>query len=39
MNIDPMDAAQRYKERIVGPYRGVLPEDAVASIEEQLSGA
>jgi arsenite-transporting ATPase len=39
MNIDPIDAAGRYKERIVGPYRGVLPDEAVASIEEQLSGA
>ncbi len=39
MNIDPLLAAQEYKERIVGPFRGVLPEDAVASIEEQLSGA
>ena len=28
-----------YRERVVGPYRGVLPAAAVASIEEQLSGA
>ncbi len=39
MNIDPMDAAERYKERILGPYRGVLPDESVAAIEEQLSGA
>ncbi len=39
MNIDPVDAAERYKERIVGPYRGVLPDESVAAIEEQLSGA
>jgi arsenite-transporting ATPase len=39
MNIDPVQAAAEYRERIVGPYRGVLPEDAVQSIEEQLSGA
>ncbi len=39
LNIDPEAAARDYRERVVGPYRGVLPEAAVASIEEQLSGA
>ncbi len=39
MNIDPEAAAQAYRERIVGPYRGVLPDATVRSIEEQLSGA
>ncbi len=39
MNIDPVQAAAEYRERIVGPYRGVLPDEAVRSIEEQLSGA
>jgi arsenite-transporting ATPase len=39
LNIDPVEAAAAYRERVVGPYRGVLPEAAVASIEEQLSGA
>ncbi len=39
MNIDPEAAAKEYRERIVGPYRGVLPDASVASIEEQLSGA
>jgi arsenite-transporting ATPase len=39
MNIDPEAAAREYRERIVAPYRGVLPEAAVKSIEEQLSGA
>lgn len=39
MNIDPNEAAAAYRERIVGPYRGVLPDAAVANIEEQLSGA
>jgi len=38
-NIDPEEAARRYRERVVGPFRGVLPDAAVASIEEQLSGA
>ena len=38
-NVDPQAAAADYRERVVGPYRGVLPPAAVASIEEQLSGA
>lgn len=37
--IDPQQAAQAYRDRIVGPVRGVLPEDIVKGIEEQLSGA
>lgn|SRR5208283_1207984 len=39
MNVDPEEAAEEYRERVVGPYRGILPEPAVKSIEEQLSGA
>ena len=39
LNIDPEAAAQEYRERIVAPYRGVLPTAAIASMEEQLSGA
>lgn len=39
LNIDPEQAAHDYRERIVGPYRDVLPQAAVASMEEQLSGA
>lgn len=39
MNVDPEEAARQYRERIVGPYRPLLPEVAVKSIEEQLSGA
>jgi len=39
MNIDPEAAARRYRERAVGPYRGVLPEAALRSMEESLSGA
>jgi len=39
VNIDPSAAAAEYRERVVGPYRGVLPDDAVASIEEELSGS
>jgi len=39
LEIDPQGAAQAYRDRIVGPVRGVLPEDVVKGIEEQLSGA
>ena len=39
LNIDPEEAARAYRERVVGPYRGVLPDSSVESIEEQLSGA
>jgi arsenite-transporting ATPase len=39
LEIDPQAAAQAYRDRIVGPVRGVLPEAVVRSIEEQLSGA
>ncbi|MDH4132404.1 MAG: TRC40/GET3/ArsA family transport-energizing ATPase, partial [Gemmatimonadota bacterium] len=39
MNLDPEASAAAYRERIVGPYRGVLPATAVRSMEEQLSGA
>ena len=39
MNIDPEEAAREYRERMVGPYRGVLPDTAVASMEEQFSGS
>jgi arsenite-transporting ATPase len=39
VDIDPAAAAAQYRERVVGPYRAVLPADAVASIEEELSGS
>lgn len=39
LEVDPMAAAAAYRERIVEPVRGVLPDDIVAGIEEQLSGA
>jgi arsenite-transporting ATPase len=39
LDINPDQAAAVYREAVVAPYRGVLPDDAVASIEEQLSGA
>ncbi len=39
LEIDPQAAAQAYRDRIVGPVRGLLPESVVKGIEEQLSGA
>ncbi len=39
LNLDPEAAAKDYRERMVGPYRGILPETAIRSIEEQFSGA
>ena len=38
-NFDPVTAADEYMESVVGPYRGVLPDSAVANMEEQLSGS
>ncbi len=39
LNIDPEAAARDYRERMVGPYRGILPDASVRSMEEQFSGA
>ncbi|CAM3929184.1 arsenical pump-driving ATPase [Alkalicoccus chagannorensis] len=39
VNLDPEEAAGRYRERVVGPYRQLLPASAVASMEEQMAGA
>jgi arsenite-transporting ATPase len=39
LNIDPEAAAHDYRERMVAPYRGILPAAAIQSMEEQFSGA
>lgn len=39
INIDPIAAAAAYREKVVGPYRDILPESTIANMEEQLSGA
>lgn len=39
LNIDPEAAAHAYRERMVAPYRGILPAAAIHSMEEQFSGA
>jgi len=38
MEIDPDEATREYKERIIGPFREIMPEDVIASLEENLSG-
>ena len=39
LEIDPEQAAEAYRERIIGPVRGLLPEDEIATITESLSGS
>ena len=39
LNIDPLEAASRYRDRMLEPLKGILPEESLRNIEEQLSGA
>ena len=39
LNIDPLEAARAYRERLIEPYRAALPAALVRNMEEQLSGA
>ena len=38
-NLDPIQAAADYKESVIAPYRGKLPDTVIANMEEQLSGS
>jgi len=38
-NLDPEESARKYKEAIIGPYRGLLPETVINEMEEKLSGS
>ena len=38
-NLDPLQAAAEYRESVVAPYRGKLPESVITNMEEQLSGS
>lgn len=38
-NLDPIEAAAEYREKVIGPYRGKLPESVLNNMEEQLSGS
>jgi arsenite/tail-anchored protein-transporting ATPase len=37
MEIEPDAATREYKERIIGPFRAFMPEDIIASLEEQFN--
>lgn len=39
IEIDPQAAAEEYRNKIIGPIKGNLPEAVIQSITEQLSGA
>ncbi|HET8878726.1 MAG TPA: arsenical pump-driving ATPase [Arthrobacter sp.] len=39
LEIDPEQAAEAYRERIIAPVRGILPEAELAGIAESLSGS
>ncbi len=38
-NLDPIMAAEEYKESVIAPYRGKLPDSVIENMEEQLSGS
>lgn len=38
-NLDPIQAAAEYRESVIAPYRGKLPEAVINNMEEQLSGS
>jgi len=38
-NLDPIEAANEYKESVIAPYRGLMPDDVLKNMEEQLSGS
>jgi len=39
INVDPLKAAEEYRESVINPYRGKLPDDILKNMEEQLSGS
>ena len=39
MDLDPQEAAEHYRSRVIDPYRGVLPDSELAALEEKLAGA
>ena len=38
-NLDPIKAAEEYKENVIAPYRGKLPDVVIENMAEQLSGS
>lgn len=39
INLDPLEVAHNYKESVVGPFRGKMPDSVIENMEEQLSGS
>ena len=39
VNLDPEEAAANYRESVIAPFRGKLPESVINNMEEQLSGS
>ncbi|MCH5229462.1 MAG: arsenical pump-driving ATPase [Muribaculaceae bacterium] len=39
VNLDPEEAAAEYRESVIAPFRGKLPESVIKNMEEQLSGS
>lgn len=39
VNLDLEQAAAEYRERVIAPFRGKLPESVIQNMEEQLSGS
>jgi len=38
-NLDPIEAAAEYRESVIAPYRGQLPDAVLKNMEEQMSGS
>lgn len=38
-NLNPIEAAAEYRESVIAPYRGKLPDAVIKNMEEQLSGS
>lgn len=39
VNLDPEQAAAEYRESVIAPFRGKLPDSVIQNMEEQLSGS
>lgn len=38
-NLDPVQAAAEYRESVIAPFRGLMPDSVLNNMEEQLSGS
>lgn len=39
INLNPEESAREYRESVIAPYRGQLPDEVIRNMEEQLSGS